>query len=617
MAVLCAIYVCHVVGDFQDLLAEDVVPQQFTEALKTYFVVLAVFYAPWCGYCTTLHQELIKAAAELDKEGLDVRIVTVDATEELELASSEGVDGYPTIAVYRNGERTGTYRGERTNRAIAQYLREKAGPVAFYVPNQEAYASHTRSIAAMASVDTDPGMASIVFGLFPRNESSEEGGGVNGRSADTFLRVASRQEHLQYMMSDVPEVINTYGMKDDGIAIITYGRDTSDFTGQTNRDSVDPSEPHLLATFSMTDMSTAALESRILSYTLPVMFVFGDATRHIIDELPVREHVLLFVNEGALIDEATRERQGARRTRDNTAPPLPPASDGDRELNEVTSRKLLKEAKDLADEYRGRLLFVVVPSSEHAVLQHFDLEPKDLPQVTIVDMRESKSAAPPLRYSMKAGHISGIYGGGFDIVTDRSTDGKLKAAKPATQLVEPQFLGRFLDQYVGGELQPSIRTEPPEHSTLTDTSVAKRDSSGVDSESESDSYRSVHTIVGMQVRALVMEAKTHVLLLLVAPWCGHCKSVEPVVADVADAYRRDSDVTFYRMDATRNDLPHHPDVQLVGYPTIYLFPLGGKPVVFDGVRTTTELVRFISRRTGVSPRDAVTRQRPASAADEL
>lgn len=68
-------------------------------------LVLGVFYAAWCGYCKSLIPELEKAAMKLEEMGLDALIVTVDGSKEHQFAVDEGLDGYPTINLYKGGKK--------------------------------------------------------------------------------------------------------------------------------------------------------------------------------------------------------------------------------------------------------------------------------------------------------------------------------------------------------------------------------------------------------------------------------------------------------------------------------------------------------------------------------
>jgi len=77
------------------------------------------FFAPWCGHCKRLAptwEELGNKMAS-DKSG-KVKIAKVDCTEgndrNRELCNGQGVTGFPTLNLYKNGELVEEYKGKRS-----------------------------------------------------------------------------------------------------------------------------------------------------------------------------------------------------------------------------------------------------------------------------------------------------------------------------------------------------------------------------------------------------------------------------------------------------------------------------------------------------------------------
>ncbi len=82
-------------------------------------VVLADFWAPWCGPCKMIAPVL----EELDSEmGDKVKIVKIDVDENQETAGKFGVMSIPTLLVFKNGEVVDKVVGFQPKDALAELL---------------------------------------------------------------------------------------------------------------------------------------------------------------------------------------------------------------------------------------------------------------------------------------------------------------------------------------------------------------------------------------------------------------------------------------------------------------------------------------------------------------
>jgi protein disulfide-isomerase A1 len=110
---------------------------------------------------------------------------------------------------------------------------------------------------------------------------------------------------------------------------------------------------------------------------------------------------------------------------------------------------------------------------------------------------------------------------------------------------------------------------------------------------------SVKVLVGDNFEELVLKSENWVLVEAYAPWCDHCKNLEPIYNELAIKLAHNSDITIAKIDATAND---HPALKLQGFPTIRLYKKGDKsnPVDFSGERTLEGLRSFLEKEVGRS-----------------
>jgi len=117
-------FVAHVIAEgASDVL--DLKADTFDSVVKPESLILVEFFAPWCGHCKALAPHYEEAATALKEK--DIKIAKVDCVDQPELCQTHGVQGYPTLKVFRNGIPT-DYTGPRKADGIISYMVKQSLP---------------------------------------------------------------------------------------------------------------------------------------------------------------------------------------------------------------------------------------------------------------------------------------------------------------------------------------------------------------------------------------------------------------------------------------------------------------------------------------------------------
>jgi protein disulfide-isomerase/protein disulfide-isomerase A1 len=139
-----------------------------------------------------------------------------------------------------------------------------------------------------------------------------------------------------------------------------------------------------------------------------------------------------------------------------------------------------------------------------------------------------------------------------------------------------QNIIRFIEDVEGGRVSPKMKSEAvPEASDDP-----------------------VKTFVGATLQKDLFTVDKDVLLQVYAPWCGHCKKLDPEYSKLAKKVKKeelDDLLTIAKIDGTSNDSPIE-SVDWTGFPTLYFAKAGSnEATVYDGERTAKGLWKYIKK----------------------
>ncbi|KAI0320802.1 disulfide isomerase [Amylostereum chailletii] len=116
------LFASHVLAD-GDVI--DLTESNFKSVVDPEPLILVEFFAPWCGHCKALAPHYEEAATALKEK--DIKLAKVDCVDQADLCQSHGVQGYPTLKLFRNGEPS-EYGGNRKADGIISYMIKQSLP---------------------------------------------------------------------------------------------------------------------------------------------------------------------------------------------------------------------------------------------------------------------------------------------------------------------------------------------------------------------------------------------------------------------------------------------------------------------------------------------------------
>ncbi|PHZ16998.1 protein disulfide isomerase [Rhizopus microsporus ATCC 52813] len=208
--------------------------------------------------------------------------------------------------------------------------------------------------------------------------------------------------------------------------------------------------------------------------------------------------------------------------------------------NEESKNTIVKEAKALAEKYKGKINFVHIDAKKYG--GHADN----------VGLKQQ-----------------------FPAFSIQHLDNGAKFPLDQTLAVTRENLERFVDDYVAGKIKPHVKSaEPP-----------------------AENNGPVKVVVASQFKDIVLDKSKDVFLEVYAPWCGYCKKLEPIWTQLGQVVSQNAadSVVIAKMDGTENDIPEEGGFDVTGFPTLKFFQAEtNKLIDYEGDRSMEDLVKFLN-----------------------
>ncbi|WVN89193.1 protein disulfide-isomerase domain [Cryptococcus depauperatus CBS 7841] len=439
----------------------DLTETTFEKEIQDEDLALVEFFAPWCGHCKNLAPHYEEAATELKSK--NIKLAKVDCTAEQSLCGEFGVNGYPTLKVFRNGSPT-DYAGPRKADGIISYMIKQSLPAISDVTKEshEEFVKSDKVVLVAYGDETHP-----IPEAFMTYANQARDSYLFGQYLSSSLPVTP------VSISSLPAIV-LYKDFDEGYAVFPHEQikdvnsdSLSEFAKQNSIPLFDEISPENFGSYA--------------EQGLPIAYLFVDPS-------------------------ASTERQ-----------------------------KIVEELKPLTKDLKGKINFVYIDAIkfvDHG--KSLNLPGDQWPAFVIQNLAEQ---------------------------TKYPLQGKANA----------KDIKQFVEKYVTGEVNPSIKSQPIPVQTGGVYKLVSDDWDNVFGDDSKDVFAEFY-----------------------APWCGHCQRLAPIWDTLGEKYAKDNSVIIAQMDATENDIPSQAPFRVQGFPTLKFRPAGSLEFIdYTGDRSFDSLVEFV------------------------
>jgi len=564
----------------------------FDHAINKHPTILVEFYAPWCGHCKALAPEYAAAATELLENDPPIPLAKVDAAEQTELGQRFEIQGYPTLKFFKNGKDY-DFDGERSKEGIVKFMKKVGDPkwepepesvvtlttdnfdsyiekeslmlVEFYAP----WCGHCKRLAplyekaAKQLKENDP---PVILAKVDATKESELGKRYNvdgyptlkifknGRPIDYKGERDSEWDIIQavqaYIGDGAKEIENLKLLKSlmpkDDIIIVGFFKTAEDEGVQAFKDLADELRNDYKWGISYDEASRKA-------YHLEAGSVVVFHAERFFTQYEPRLNVMAVHKDTKVLE--------IRKFVESHQLPLVGHYADDQIPRYSTRRPLCLVFYSVNFNFDHREATQMWRKKIAAIAKKY-------PDITFAIADDDSNA--------KLMDEFGLGETGEDMNLGIIGKNGKKYGMDSMEEFDSDEIEEFLNKFKKGKLQAHIKSQRPPKK-----------------------QGPVKVVVGSTFEKIVTDPKKDVLIELYAPWCGHCKNLEPIYLSLAKKLKKEKNLVIAKMDATANDAPE--DYSAEGFPTIYFSPAGSeKPLKYEGGRAVDDFVTYLKENAKAS-----------------
>jgi len=539
---------------------------------------LVEFYAPWCGHCKSLAPAYSAAATRLKEKG--VFLGKVDATVEEALAKEYDVRGYPTLKFFKKGKAY-DYEGPRDEEGIVNYMEEVGSPD--WKPPPEAVLTLTQD-----NFDETVNNAELILVEFYAPWC-----GHCKQLAPEYEKAAKElQNHdppipLAKVDATVENTLATrFGISGyPTLKIFRHGK-VSEFKGDRTKKAIvkymikqSGNASQLKATAKAARDTISNYDISVVGYfeneNVPLYKTYMDVANNLRDDYnfyhtfakdsDIQENSIAVFLPSYLISKY--EPKWYTLSKSDASEAEITAFIKKREVPLVGELSRKSFTKRYGDKRPLVIAFYTVDFS-HAYREATQLWRRkfaeiahDFPDLTFAVADEDDQ----LQLFSDFGFLESGEEFNVGILGDKN-----KYPMEPMEEYDAEGIREFIKNFQEGKLKPLVKSQP----------VPRKQGA-------------VITVVGKNFDDVVGQEGKDVLIEFYAPWCGHCKKLEPVYKKMAKNLKHNSDLVIAKIDATANDYPERFKVE--GFPTIFFIKKDDKEnlISYEGDRSYDDMVKFI------------------------